>query len=108
MYPILQPGSLVVIDQSRNKVSSDGWTDEHDRPIYFLEHRRGYLCGWCALTEGRLVVQSTRLPNSPAGFRALGNRRSGTGNRPGYCSGVEKAPLCSYFSSSTKVSKSVR
>lgn len=65
MYPILQPGSLVVIDQSRNKVSSDGWTDEHDRPIYFLEHRRGYLCGWCALTEGRLVVQTHPASQQP-------------------------------------------
>jgi len=57
MYPILQPGSLVLIDQGRRKIAVDGWTDEYDRPIYFLERRGGYLCGWCAATGGRLVVQ---------------------------------------------------
>jgi transcriptional regulator with XRE-family HTH domain len=56
MYPILYPGSLVVIDQSRRRVVSGGWTSEHDRPIYFLEHRDGYLCGWCSLTGKRLTV----------------------------------------------------
>ena len=26
MYPILQPGSLVAIDESRRKIASSGWT----------------------------------------------------------------------------------
>lgn len=57
MYPLLQPGSLVLIDETRRKIASSGWTHEYDRPIYFLEHRQGYLCAWCSLADGRLLVQ---------------------------------------------------
>jgi transcriptional regulator with XRE-family HTH domain len=56
MYPLLQPGSLVVIDEGKRKVATSGWASELDRPIYFLEHRSGYLCGWCSLREGQLVL----------------------------------------------------
>jgi hypothetical protein len=57
MYPILHPGCLVAIDESRRRITAGGWTNEFDRPIYFLEERDGYLCGWCTLTERQLVVQ---------------------------------------------------
>lgn len=57
MYPLLAPGSLVVIDERSRKIANGGWTSEHERPIYFLEHRDCYVCGWCALTDGRLLVQ---------------------------------------------------
>ena len=55
MYPLLRPGSLVLIDD-RARIASSGWTNEYDRPIYFLEHRNGYLCGWCDVEGDRLVV----------------------------------------------------
>ena len=57
MYPLIPPGSLVVIDDTRRRVATSGWTNEFDRPIYFLEHRDGYVCGWCTLREDRLIVQ---------------------------------------------------
>lgn len=57
MYPILQPGSLVLLDESKRKIASEGWTNEFDRPIYFLELRDGYECGWCILANDRLLVQ---------------------------------------------------
>jgi transcriptional regulator with XRE-family HTH domain len=57
MYPILHPGSLVLLDENKRKIASGGWTNEFDRPIYFLERREGYECGWCLLTEDRLLVQ---------------------------------------------------
>jgi transcriptional regulator with XRE-family HTH domain len=57
MYPILQPGALVAIDENRRKIATGGWSSEMDRPIYFLEHRNGYACGWCSLLEGRLLLQ---------------------------------------------------
>lgn len=56
MYPLLQPGSFVVIDETRRKIQNDGWTSEFDRPIYFLEHRDGYVCGWCSVNENRLIM----------------------------------------------------
>jgi hypothetical protein len=57
MYPLLQPGSLVVIDETRRKIVNSGWANEFDRPIYFLEHRQGYTCGWCSMNGDRLIVQ---------------------------------------------------
>jgi transcriptional regulator with XRE-family HTH domain len=79
MYPILPPGSLVVIDDGRRKIATGGWTNEFDRPIYFFEHRQGYLCGWCSLAEDRLMVQphpSSQLPvmafDWPGGIDLIG------------------------------------
>lgn len=63
MHPILRPGSMVLIDQNKRKIASGGWASEVDRPIYFLEHRDGYACGWCALSEGRLILE--HHPSSP-------------------------------------------
>ncbi len=57
MFPILRPGSLILVDQSRRKITRAGWINEFDRPIYFLEHRDGFVCGWCSLEGDRLLVQ---------------------------------------------------
>ncbi|MBA3973280.1 MAG: hypothetical protein C0504_03555 [Candidatus Solibacter sp.] len=56
MYPLLQPGSLLLIDESSNKVAQTGWTSEAERPIYFLETRQGWLCCWCSLEGERLIA----------------------------------------------------
>jgi len=65
MYPILQPGSLVLIDQNRRKIATDGWTSEFDRPIYFLEHREGYRVGWCSRVAGRLLLETHPSAQEP-------------------------------------------
>ena len=57
MYPVLQPGSLVLIDETRRKISTTGWANEFERPIYFIEHRSGYSCGWCSVADQQLVLQ---------------------------------------------------
>jgi hypothetical protein len=57
MCPILQPGAVIVIDE-RAKIASGGWSSELERPIYFLETREGFICGWCDLTQDRLIVLS--------------------------------------------------
>lgn len=62
MYPLIRPGALVTIDETRHKIQNSGWSNEFERPIYFLEHREGYCCCWCTLTEDRLVLQPH--PNS--------------------------------------------
>jgi transcriptional regulator with XRE-family HTH domain len=63
MHPLLQPGSFLLIDETRRKVVNSGWTSEFDRPIYFLEHRQGYVCGWCNLDARQLILQ----PHSSSG-----------------------------------------
>jgi transcriptional regulator with XRE-family HTH domain len=57
MYPILQPGSLVLIDENKRKPANSGWTSEFDRPIYFFEHRLGYACAWCSLIGDQVLLQ---------------------------------------------------
>lgn len=57
MHPIIPPGSFIQIDEGRRRIAKEGWLHEHERPIYFLEHRDGYRCGWCAETSGLLVLQ---------------------------------------------------
>jgi transcriptional regulator with XRE-family HTH domain len=57
MYPIIPPGSLVVIDDSRRRIATSGWQTEFERPIYFLELRSGYACAWCSLREDRVILQ---------------------------------------------------
>jgi transcriptional regulator with XRE-family HTH domain len=57
MHPILPPGAFVAIDEGRRRIVNEGWTSEFERPIYFLELRDGYMCGWCSLTAGKLTVQ---------------------------------------------------
>ena len=69
MYPLLPPGALLMIDDSRRKIAAGGWTNEFDRPIYFLEHRNGYHCGWCSVIGRNLLVQPHPAANQlPVSF----------------------------------------
>lgn len=62
LYPIIRPGSLVQIDSSERKISPAPWKTDFDRPIYFTELRDGYVCSWCEIARGRLMV----IPHSHA------------------------------------------
>ena len=79
MYPLLPPGSLILVDEVRNKVVNSGWGSEFERPIYFLEHRDGYACSWCHLSESQLVLQphpasmcSAEVYNYPSDIEVIG------------------------------------
>ncbi len=72
MYPVLRPGSLVLIDEGRRRIATDGWTGEMDRPIYFLLHRDGYHCGWCTSYEDRILVQPHPSSHQKPVWYALG------------------------------------
>lgn len=56
MYPLLRPGSLVMIDGHRRRVLRGGWISEFERPIYFVEMRDSYRCAWCQLDGARLTL----------------------------------------------------
>ncbi len=56
LYPLVRPGSLVMIDDRRRRVLGQGWVSEFDRPIYFIELRNGYRCAWCQLEGSRLTL----------------------------------------------------
>jgi len=57
MMPLLRPGSIVLVDGSVRKIDDGDWTTEHDRPMYFVEVRGGYRCGWFHQEGSRLVMQ---------------------------------------------------
>jgi len=57
MVPILRPGSIVVVDTALRKIEDLEWTHEYDRPLYFVETREGYRCGWFHRQKSRLIMQ---------------------------------------------------
>lgn len=56
MFPLLRPGSLVMVDGSRRHVAKGGWSNEYQRPIYFIELRDGFVCGWCHVDSSCLTI----------------------------------------------------
>jgi transcriptional regulator with XRE-family HTH domain len=66
MYPLLAPGSFIQIDESKRKIAVDGWTDEYERPIYFLEHRSRYFCSWCCEAADSLILLPHPSSHRPA------------------------------------------
>ena len=61
MYPLLQPGTFVSIDETQRKIANSGWNNEFERPIYFFEHRQGFACGWASLSGEQLTLISHPL-----------------------------------------------
>ena len=56
LFPLIRPGSLVEIDANQRKISAERWSTEFNRPIYFVELRNGYVCRWCQVDRGQLIV----------------------------------------------------
>jgi len=67
MYPMIRPGALLKIDTSQSKLAMNGWRNEYERPVYFVELRGGYACGWCELQGNQLLI--IPHPSSPASVR---------------------------------------
>jgi transcriptional regulator with XRE-family HTH domain len=65
MEPLLRPGSLVLVDPSRRQIRNDGWHNEFERPIYFVDVRQGYRCAWCVLEGRNLILQPHSLSPCP-------------------------------------------
>jgi transcriptional regulator with XRE-family HTH domain len=61
MVPLLRPGSVVLVDTGVRQMEDDSWTSEHDRPMYFVDIRSGYRCGWFHQDGSRLVMQPHTL-----------------------------------------------
>lgn len=56
MYPLLRPGSFVQIESHHARLQSAEWRTEFDRPIYFIELRKGYACSWCEMRGSQLTL----------------------------------------------------
>ena len=55
----LRPGAFVRIDPRQKKIPSVNWHSD-DRPIFFIELRERYVCTWCELHDGRLILIPTQ------------------------------------------------
>ena len=67
MHPMIRPGSLLKIDTNQSKLAAGTWRNEYERPIYFIELRDAYACGWCELQGNQLLI--IPHPSSPTGVR---------------------------------------
>jgi transcriptional regulator with XRE-family HTH domain len=56
LYPFVRPGAFVRIDPRQKKIPTVHWHSDHDRPIYFVELREHYVCTWCEMLDGRLIL----------------------------------------------------
>jgi transcriptional regulator with XRE-family HTH domain len=65
MFPLLRPGSLVMIDPERRRVLQNGWRNEFERPVYFIELREGYRCAWCQVDGSRLTLIPHPISSTP-------------------------------------------
>lgn len=73
MVPLLRPGSIVLVDASIRKIDDGEWRSEHDRPMYFVEVRDGYRCGWFYQNGSHLMMQPHPLSHClPEAWRVPG------------------------------------
>ena len=110
LFPIIRPGSLVMIDERRCRVARNGWSNEYDRPIYFLEHRGGFVCGWCTLEGDRLVVQPHPASESQPVIFRYPEEVDVLGQICGVATlfAAKEASDCSARNNSSRVSRSVK
>jgi transcriptional regulator with XRE-family HTH domain len=67
LSPLLPPGTYVQIDPKLNRIKKEPPPNEAEpslwgRPIYFLDLRKRYACGWCELEDG--ILRLIPHPNS--------------------------------------------
>lgn len=67
MYPMIRPGALLKIDTNQNTLTTVASPNEFERPIFFIELRNAYACGWCELQGNQLLI--IPHPSSPASVR---------------------------------------
>jgi transcriptional regulator with XRE-family HTH domain len=74
MYPLIRPGAMVEIDTNQKNLSSIPWQNEFERPIFFIELRDEYACGWCELQGSQLLI-IPYYPSSQVTIRSFTFRR---------------------------------
>jgi len=67
LHPIVRPGAFVRIDPRQKKIPIVRWRTDYDRPIFFIELRDRYVCTWCEMHDGRLIL----IPSQQSNRRTL-------------------------------------
>lgn len=73
MYPMIRPGAVVEIDTNQKNPDSIPWDNDFERPIFFIELRDGYACGWCELHGNQLMI--IPYPSSQVKIRSFTFKR---------------------------------
>lgn len=56
LHPFIRPGSIVQIDSRQKKIPPVTWHSDFDRPVFFVELRERYICCWCEMHNGQLIL----------------------------------------------------
>jgi len=83
LHPFIRPGAFVRIDSRQKKIPAY-WYSDHDRPIFFVELREHYVCSWCEMHDGRLIL----IPSQQSRRRAQHVRYPGDATIVGRVTGV--------------------
>ena len=73
MYPLIRPGAVVEIDTNQKNPDSIPWDNDFERPIFFIELRDEYACGWCELQGNQLTI--VPYPSSQVKVRSFTYKR---------------------------------
>lgn len=92
MSPLIRPGALVLVDDARRKIANNGWSNENDRPIYFIELRAGYRCAWCQLKDDKLMLIPHPVSRSPVESFSFPNDAEVVGQVVGIAMRIVPAP----------------
>jgi len=89
MSPLLPPGTFVQIDAKQARVQKGPWKHsgsrfQFARPIYFLDIRTGYACGWIEIKNGVLEL----IPHPDSGVPTRTFRYPGEVDVVGRVTGV--------------------
>jgi transcriptional regulator with XRE-family HTH domain len=63
LHPIVRPGAFVRIDPRQKKIPIVRWRTDFDRPIFFIELHDRYVCSWCEMHDGRLILVPSHQSN---------------------------------------------
>lgn len=69
MSPLIRPGTFVQIDVKQTHIKNEAiqkGSGPFVRPVYFLDIRTGYACGWCQIEDGVLTL----IPHPDSGVKA--------------------------------------
>ncbi len=72
LFPMIRPGTLLTADTYQRAIAPrKTYTNEFDRPIYLLDTREGYVCGWCDLEQDGTMLRIVPHPLGQTRFGLL-------------------------------------
>jgi transcriptional regulator with XRE-family HTH domain len=94
LYPIIHPGTFVSIDPERNKPRLHLFRSEYERPIYFVDLRKEKecVCGWCEVTDTKLLVIAHPLSGCETRIFAFPGEAEIIGQVTGVAMGIAVTP----------------